>query len=79
MSEARASRPALSVLHDADALIVRVDGEFRLLVGTEFVRSGSSGRELSQFAFANGAQSVRWDFDLTLEPATVTRVRGTDR
>lgn len=57
----------LSALHDADALIVYVDGEFRLLVGAEVLERGPSARKLSQFAFANGAQSVRHDYDLALD------------
>jgi hypothetical protein len=64
---------SVSELHDADAVIVAVvdptTGEraFKLCVGANVIRSAATGRELSRYAFDNGANSVRWDFDLALD------------
>jgi hypothetical protein len=81
---------SVQLLSDADAVIValilpdtrppvdywrRPLVEFRLLVGATIIRADSSGRALSQYAFANGANRVVHSYDLGLEPPSVRRVR----
>lgn len=72
------SHPSLSDLHDSDALITALVGPtgevtFTLLVGDRIISTGPSARKLSQFAFANGAQSVKHDYNLRLEQDSVVR------
>ena len=63
----------VELLHDADAVITLVDGDFVLTVGAAVVDrrprrpAGGAARELNRLAFANGANSVRHDYDLKLD------------